>query len=107
MENHIIFKDEEESDFVCAGVCIGIIIAAVGAISNTTVAITKKKRSTEAAIREARMKFYEQLASINEQRKLEKKKKITTEALAATAIVLVILVMVLLYKFTFAITAKN
>tara|TARA_Y100000034_G_C6866011_1_gene394697 strand:+ start:838 stop:1176 length:339 start_codon:yes stop_codon:yes gene_type:complete len=102
----IAFKDDEQSDFVCAGLCLAIIGVVMAGVE-TTRSIVKKKNVAAEERRAARMKFYKQLALINEQRVIEGKKKLTTEMLALVTIVIVIAVTILLYKFTFAITARN
>ena len=88
MENQMIFKDEESR---LEPITIGMIVyAGVQAIVTSGIAITKKKRANEEAARQARQRYYEALVKLNDQRKSERKKKITTEALAGTAIVLVL-----------------
>ena len=109
-EQQIIFKDEEESDFVCMGLCIaGIAMAVVSTTVKSATAIKKTKAQKEAAARKARRELYLALIDYNKERERQGKKKITTEMLALTGIVMVILVMIILYKFafSFAVTAKN
>ena len=109
-EEQIIFKDEEESDFICAGLCIaGIVYAVVSTSVSAATAIKKTKAGKEAAARKARRELYVALIGYNKERKRQGKKKITTEMMAMAGIVMVILVMIILYKFAFSfgVKAKN
>lgn len=97
---------QEESGFVCGGICLAIV-AGVNVITTGTMQIIKKKRQNEEAARQARQRYRMALIEYNEQRKAEGRKKITTEMFALTGIVLAIILVTLMYKFTFAVKVKN
>lgn len=109
-EQQIIFKDEEESDFVCGGFCIaGIVMAVLSTTGSMTAAINKTKAQKEAAARMARRELYVTIIKTHTERKREAKRVITTYMLVLAGIAMVILVMIVLYKFAFSfgVKAKN